>query len=218
MAIMRLASGSFLALFSLGVVSTTVACTDDAGDKPDTGKVEPPTKVEEDKTPVVAESTGKPAGEAGPGAAEATGTTTSGGEIAPPEPVIDIPALLEQAKDLKTPDKDALAALDAAKAAGADKIEAAKVANTRGEKLIEKGEIDRATPFFEWAKDTHTLYGEPVFNLAKQACLAGDADLCKELLLEVQKRGNKKLVKQVGIDPIFTPVQDDPEVRKLYEK
>ncbi|MFV8749070.1 hypothetical protein ACNOYE_00810 [Nannocystaceae bacterium ST9] len=215
--------GSFLALFTLAVASTTIACKADEGGAADTGegKTEPAAKAE-DGPAAEGEPDKSDEGTTSTTGAVDTGTstsTTSGGELAPPEPTVDIPGLLAQAKDMKkTSDEDAIKALDEAKAAGADKIEAAKIANARGEALVADGEAERAEPFFEWAKDTHTLYAEPVFNLAKQACLAGEADSCKELLLEVKKRGNKKLLKNVGIDPIFAPVADDPDVRKLYEK
>jgi hypothetical protein len=220
----RLILRSFLVLFTTAVVSTTIACNkgdENAGADTEKAKTEPEDKAEggepaEGKAPEaeVGTGTGAPAGDSA-----GTSTTTTGGEVAPPpEPVVDTAALLETAKNLKTKDDDAIKALDEAVAAGADKIEAAKIANTRGEALVNKGDADRADPFFEWSKTTHTLFAEPVFNLAKGACLAGDADLCKEHLLEVKKRGNKKLLKNIGIDPIFAPVVDDPDVRKLYEK
>lgn len=221
----RVISGSVLALFTLGVVATTSACKGEQDGGADTDKAavksepEPATKAEGGDAGAIVD-TGKPTPE-GEIAGETTGpvaepgTSTGPVEVVPPP--VDIPALLAKAKDPKTSDEDAIKALDEAMVAEGDKIEAAKLANGRGEKLIADGEADRATAFFEWAKDTHTLYAEPVFNLAKGACLAGEADECKELLLEVEKRGNKKLLKQIGIDPIFTPVQDDPEVRKLYE-
>lgn len=221
----RLALGSFLTLFTLGVMSTATACKGDEGNAADTDKAKTePEAGKADAEPEAKSDDGDAAVQDSAGPAEAgaepgTGTTTGPGEITPPpEPVDPVPALLETAKNLDTADDAAIKALDEAKAAGADKIDLAKLANARGEALVKKSEPDRAEPFFEWAKDAHTLYAEPVFNLAKQACLTGDADLCKELLLEVGKRGNKKLLKNVGVDPIFTPVQDDPEVRKLYEK
>lgn len=222
----RVALGSFVALFTLGVVSatiaTTTACKGDEDSAGDTEKAKADSGAKSEGGEPVEDSAGKAEGEVEPattGAAVETGTTTGSGEVTPPpEPVDPVPALLEKAKNLDTPDEEAIKALDEAKAAGADKIDLAKLANTRGEALVKKGDADRADPFFEWAKEAHTLFAEPVFNLAKGACLAGDADVCKELLLEVKKRGNKKLLKNVGIDPIFAPVQDDPEVRKLYEK
>jgi hypothetical protein len=216
----RLALGSFLTLFTLAVVSTTTACKGD-GSAIDTDNAKAGAETvreprnEADDPELTVQDSAAPAG-AEPGT---TGTTTGPAEVTPPpEPVDPVPALLETAKNLDTADDAAIKALDEAKAAGADKIDLAKLANTRGEALVSKSEPDRAEPFFEWAKDAHTLYAEPVFNLAKQACLTGDADLCKELLLEVKKRGNKKLLKNIGVDPIFTPVQDDAEIRKLYEK
>jgi len=220
----------FLALFSFVVASTT-ACKDDPkaadggeakGDpKPADGAQagkDDAGKAGADGSVAVPEGGSGPEGGAAEGGAAAGETSTTATEVAPPEPVDPVPALLETAKDLETPDDDAIKALDDALAAGADKIVLAKLANTRGEALVKKSESDRADAFFEWAKTTHTLFAEPVFNQAKLACLAGDADLCKELLLEVDKRGNKKLLKGVGLDPIFTPVADDSEIRKLYEK
>lgn len=221
----RLALGSLLALACFGVLSSTLACqTDKPANEADTaGKTEPATKTadgdagaEAGKAP---DEGAAAAATSTTGAAEPAGTTSTTGEVAPPpEPVDPVPALLETAKNPKTSVDDAIKALDEAKAAGADKIELAKLANTRGDELLKKEKPEDAETFWTWAKDTHELYAEPVFALAKQSCLVGDADLCKELLLEVKKRGNKKLLKQVGTDPIFIIVADDSEIRKLYEK
>ena len=81
-----------------------------------------------------------------------------------------------------------------------------------------KGESERAEAFFVWASETHTKYADPVYNLAKLAAYAGDLDVAKEHLAELQKRGNKKLMKKVGVEGAFAPLHDDPDVRKIYEQ
>lgn len=214
----RLALGSLRLLLAVGVLSSTLACPDD----------KPAAEGESGKAAKPAE--GEQSGEAGAAATSTTSTTTGApepagttstttGEVAPPEPPPDpLPGLMEKARDTKLSDADLTKALDEAKTAGGDVVELAKLANARGEKLVGKGEAEDAEAFFTWAKDADEKYPEPVYNLAKQSCLVGDADACKELLLEVKKRGGKKLLKQVGTDPIFIIVADDSEVRKLYEK
>ena len=150
------------------------------------------------------------AGETGAAAGEA-GETETGGE----DPV---PALLEQVESLDTDDAEAKQALADALDAGAAKLDAAKAANARGEDLLTKGESERAEAFFTWARDTHNHYADPVYNLAKLAAYAGDLAIAKEHLAELQKRGNKKLMKKVGVEPAFAPLHDDPDVRKIYEQ
>lgn len=150
-----------------------------------------------------------------PGTAE-PGTAEPGTVEPPPGP--DPAALLEQAGNLDTDDATAKKALEDAIAAGAAKLDAAKVANTRGEALLTKGERERAEIFFVWARDAHNLFSEPVFNLAKLYAYAGDLEVAKEHLAELEKRGNKKLMKKVGVEPAFTPLLDDPDVKKLYEQ
>ena len=144
------------------------------------------------------------------GAAEAGAVEPPAG----PDPAV----LLEQAANLDTDDAVAKKALEDAVVAGAAKLDVAKVANTRGEGLLTKGESERAEPFFVWARDAHNLFSEPVFNLAKLAAYAGDLEVAKEHLQELEKRGNKKLLKKVGVEPAFTPLLDDPDVRKLFEQ
>jgi hypothetical protein len=208
---------------ALGVLSSTLACTDDkAAGEAESGKAAKPAEGDADGKAgdageVAAATT--TSGTSG-GAAEPAGTTsTTTGEVAPPEPPPDpLPGLMEKARDTKLSNADLTKALDEAKTAGGDVAELAKLANARGEKLVGKGEPEDAEAFFTWAKDADEKYPEPVYNLAKQSCLVGDADACKELLLEVKARGGKKLLKQVGTDPIFIIVADDSEVRKLYEK
>ncbi|KIG17627.1 hypothetical protein DB30_02902 [Enhygromyxa salina] len=155
------------------------------------------------------------AGEAVEPGAEA-GAEAGGEEIAPPED--PVPALFEVVKSLDNDDAAAKKALDDAIKAGAAKLDAAKAANERGEALLTKGESERAEPFFVWARDAHSLYAEPVFNLAKMSALAGDLEFAKEHLAELEKRGNKKLMKQVGVELAFAPLHDDPDVRKIYEQ
>ena len=146
-------------------------------------------------------------------------TTAAEGGEPPTEPVaVDPTPMLEQAKSLDTDDEAAKKALTDAIAAGAAKIEAAKIANARGEALMADGEAERAAAFFQWAADTHTLLSEPVYNLATLAAYAGDLEVAKEHLQELQKRGNKKLMKKVGVEPAFTPLLDDPDVKKIYEQ
>jgi hypothetical protein len=128
---------------------------------------------------------------------------------------VDPAPLLEEVKAKKTKDERAMAALAEAEAAGAEARELAKVANARGEKLFEHPE--RAKAFFEWAAEKDPKFPEPAFNLAKQAAIQGDVDLAKEWLVKTKERGGKKLLKQIGFDPMWEIVKDDPDVRKLYE-
>lgn len=153
-----------------------------------------------------------------PGTAEA-GAAEAGAAEAGAEPAEDVAAgLFEQAKSLDTDDAAAKKALTDAIAAGGSKLDAAKAANARGEALMAAGEGERAAGFFQWAADTHSLLAEPVYNLATLAAYAGDLDIAKEHLQELKKRGNKKLMKKVGIDPAFALLHDDPEVREIYEQ
>ena len=164
-----------------------------------------------------AASTGTPAADGGTPTAESGVAAAEAGTVEPapgPDPAV----LLEQAGNLETDDAAATKALNDAVAAGVAKLDAAKVANTRGEALLTKGEGERAEPFFVWARDAHNLFSEPVFNLAKMYAYAGDLEVAKEHLAELEKRGNKKLLKKVGVEPAFTPLLDDPEVRKLFEQ
>jgi hypothetical protein len=222
------------AVLSLLALAVAPACKDDKGDAYDqTGK-------QPQQAPSGEVSAGPaPADEAGPGEVEPgeagageAGAVEAGAEAgagegqpadpgeATPEVVKEdlVPGLFEQAKSLDTDDAAATKALTDAIAAGAAKIDAAKLANERGEALLAAGEADRATVFFQWAADTHTLLSEPVYNLATLAAYAGDLEIAKEHLQELKKRGNKKLMKKVGVDPAFAPLHDDPDVRKIYEQ
>jgi hypothetical protein len=157
------------------------------------------------------------AGEAG--AAEAGSPEAGAPEAGTPEAAADVvPGLFEQAKSLDTDDEAAKKALADAIAAGGTKIDAAKIAYARGEALMSDGEGERAAIFYQWAADTHKLYAEPIYKLATLAAYAGDLEIAKEHLQELQKRGNKKLMKKVGVDPAFAPLHDDPDVRKIYEQ
>jgi hypothetical protein len=175
----------------------------------------PPPQPGDDKPADSAAGTGAtPSADSSAPADGGAAPTAEGGE-----PAVDpIPALLEQAKNLDTDDAAATKALNDAVAAGAAKLDVAKLANERGEALLTKGESERAEPFFVWARDAHNLFAEPVYNLAKLAAYAGDLDVAKEHLAELEKRGNKKLMKKVGVDPAFAPLQDDPDVRKIFEQ
>jgi hypothetical protein len=234
----RLSSG-FVAVLSILALSTAPACK---GDKADAGDAKADAddakadagdaKADDESAPAEAgeaeAGTEVGAGEGAEAEAEAgetqagteagageAGTEAGAGETGEEDPV---PALLETAKSLDSDDEAATKALAAAIDAGAPKLDAAKVANARGEALMTKGESERAETFFVWARDTHNLYADPVYNLAKLAAYAGDLAVAKEHLQELQKRGNKKLMKKVGVDPAFAPLQDDPEVRKIYEQ
>jgi hypothetical protein len=163
------------------------------------------------------------AGPADPAASEGGAVApadTGGAEAGAAEPPAgpDPAVLLAMAANLDTDDATATSSLNDAVAAGAAKLDVAKVANTRGEALLTKGESERAEPFFVWARDAHNLFSEPVYNLAKLAAYAGDLEIAKEHLAELEKRGNKKLMKKVGVEPAFTPLLDDPDVRKLFEQ
>jgi hypothetical protein len=133
----------------------------------------------------------------------------------PADPAADKGKLLDEGKAKKTSDTRAKKAFEEAEKAGATPRELAEAANARGEALF--GEPERATAFFEWARDKDPTYPEPVFNLAKQTVNAGEIPKTVEHLKEVHKRGGKKLLKQVGFDPTFEIVKDDPEVQKLLK-
>lgn len=168
----------------------------------------------------VADSGAAEAGAAEAGAAEAgvadSGAAEAGAAEAGEED--PVPPLFEIVKSLDNDDAAANKALTDALAAGASKIDAAKVANERGESLMTKGESERAEAFFTWSRDAHSKYANSVYNLAKLAAYAGDLELAKEHLAELEKRGNKMLMKKVGVEPAFAPLHDDPDVRKIYEQ
>jgi hypothetical protein len=227
---MQSPSGGIVAALSVITALTLSACKGEATDgKADAGAKSSETKKSDgveipgDKT--VPTEPGAEAGVASGGTPPPDGTeagaadagATSAGTVEPPAGP-DPAVLLAMAANLDTDDATATSSLDDAVAAGAAKLDVAKVANTRGEALLTKGEGERAEPFFVWARDAHNLFAEPVFNLAKMAALTGDLELAKEHLQELEKRGNKKLMKKVGVEPAFTPLIDDPDVRKLFEQ
>lgn len=236
----RLLPSGIAAVLSIIALTIAPACKDDKADesgKEQAGK-QPEQKSADDGA--VAASGGAtanaganaPGAEAGAGdagagetgAAKIAGAGTEAGELAADEtgaaePAEDvIPGLLEQAKNLDTDDDAAKKALADAVAAGAAKLDAAKIANERGEALMADGEGERAAVFFQWAADTHKIFAKPIYNLATLAAYAGDLEIAKEHLQELAKRGNKKLMKKVGVDPAFALLADDPEVRKIYEQ
>jgi Flp pilus assembly protein TadD len=231
---MQRPSGGIVAALSILTLLTLSACKGEATDgKADAGAKSSDTQKSDgveipgDKTVPTepgaeagAASVGTPPADGGAAGAEAGAAeagATSAGTVEPPAGP-DPAVLLAMAANLDTDDATATSSLDDAVAAGAAKLDVAKVANTRGEALLTKGESDRAEPFFVWARDAHNLFAEPVFNLAKLAAYAGDLEVAKEHLQELEKRGNKKLLKKVGVEPAFTPLLDDPEVRKLFEQ
>ncbi|HLT36951.1 MAG TPA: hypothetical protein VK034_11720 [Enhygromyxa sp.] len=226
----RLAPRGFAAALSILALSLAPACK---GDQADGGKSadkqpEPAASGEGEVAPSEPGEggpsqgeAGQPQPEAGEVAAGEAGAAEAGAAEAgsPEQPAVDVvPGLFEQAKNLDTDDDAAKKALADAIAAGGPKIDAAKIAYERGDKLMADGEAERAAIFYQWAADTHKLYAEPVYKLATLAAYAGDLEIAKEHLAELQKRGNKKLMKKVGVDPAFAPLHDDPDVRKIYEQ
>ncbi len=152
-------------------------------------------------------------------AAEGGAAATAGDPAAPAaDPVAAAAAkikLITEVKAKKTSDARAKKALEEAEAAGATARELAEASNDRGIALLGGGEAERATAAFEWARDKDPTYPDPSFNLAKQTAMAGEIPETVKHLQEVHKRGGKKLLKQVGFDPVFEIVKDDPEVQKI---
>lgn len=164
-----------------------------------------------------ADSAGAPPADSAGGDAKAA--DSAGGDAKAADPAAagagDKAKLLDEAKAKKTSDARAKKALEEAEKAGATVREVAEAANARGEALFDDGE--RAAAFFTWARDKDTTYPDPVWNLAKQTVNSGEIPATVELLKEVHKRGGKKLLKQIGFDPSFEIVKDDPEVQKLLK-
>jgi len=169
---------------------------------PDPSAAEPP-------TPTEAAATATAGAEGGAAAAATAGD--------PAAPAVDKTKLLTDAKSKKTSDAKAKKALEEAEAAGATVRELAEASNERGVALLGSGEPERATAAFEWARDKDPTYPDPSFNLAKQTAMAGEIPETVKHLQEVHKRGGKKLLKQVGFDPTFEIVKDDPEVAKIIK-
>lgn len=183
--------------------------TKTAGDPTNPNAAAPDTKTGDAAAATTATTT--PAEPSAPAADSAAGTPPAD----PAAPAADKGKLLDEGKAKKTSDTRAKKAFEEAEKAGATPRELAEAANARGEALF--GEPERAAAFFEWARDKDPTYPEPVFNLAKQTANAGEIPKTVEHLKEVSKRGGKKLLKQVGFDPTFEIVKDDPEVQKLIK-
>lgn len=165
-------------------------------------------------------STLDPSGEGTPTGGDTAAAATAGATPPPVDPAAaaaDKAKLIAEVKAKKTSDTRAKKALEEAEAGGATVRELAEASNARGEMLVGAGEFDRAKLAFEWARDKDTTYPDPSFNLAKQTVLAGDVPETVAHLKEVHKRGGKKLLKQVGFDPSFEIVKDDPEVAKIIK-
>lgn len=143
--------------------------------------------------------------------ADSNGGGTAQSEDAPADPK----ALLKEARSRKTTDERAVEALAEAEAAGAKVRDVAKAANKRGAALHKKPE--RALKFFQWAADKDPKYADPVFAMAKQAVVSGEVDEVVKLLTQVKERRGKKLLQQVGYDPMWEIVKDDPAVRALLK-
>jgi hypothetical protein len=160
---------------------------------------------------------GDKAAEAGAeGAAEAgAGAETGGAEAGAPPSGATVETLVTEVKSKKTKDDRARAALDEAEKLGAEPAALAAAANDRGETLM--SDPDRATAFFEYARDKDKAFAEASFNLAKLAANAGDLPVAIEHLTEVKKRGGKKLLKKVETSPEFFVLIDDPDVQALLK-
>jgi hypothetical protein len=126
----------------------------------------------------------------------------------------EIAKLLKSVRSKRTSDAKADKALADAEGLGAEARELAEAANDRGDALFGE-EGDRATKYFEWARDKDTSYPDPSFNLAKITVLSGNVPGTIAHLEEVKKRGGKKLLKTVGYDPLFEVVKDDKTVQAL---
>lgn len=165
-------------------------------------------------TPTTGADTAGMAGTAGTPAATA-GTAGTAGD--PTAPAIDKPKLVGEIKNKKTSDARAKKALEEAEAGGFTVRELAEASNARGQALQNAGEGDRAKAAFEWARDKDPTYPDASFNLAKQTANAGEVPETVAHLKEVHRRGGKTLLKQVGYDPTFEIVKDDPEISKIVK-
>ena len=146
--------------------------------------------------------------------AAAADTAPAGDTAGTPAATADKGKLLDEAKAKKTSDARVKKALEEAEAAGATPRELAEASNARGVALM-GDQPEKATAAFEWARDKDPTYPDASFNLAKQSALAGETPEAVKHLQEVNKRGGKKLLKQVGYDPVFEAVKDDPEIQKI---
>ncbi len=156
---------------------------------------------------------------AGMGGTGTGGTAgTAGGPPADPAALaVDKAKLLTEVKAKKTGDARAKKALEEAETGGATLRELAEASNARGVALQNAGEGDRAKAAFEWARGKDPTYPDASFNLAKQTANAGEVPETVAHLKEVHKRGGKALLKQVGFDPTFEIVKDDPEISKFVK-
>lgn len=162
-------------------------------------------------TPTPTEANAGAEAEAG---AEA-GAGVPAGDAAAAAPAVDKTKLFAEVKAKKTSDARAKKALEEAEAGGATARELAEASNARGMMLLGSGEAERATAAFQWSRDKDPSYPDASFNLAKQSAMAGEIPETVKLLQEVHKRGGKTLLKQVGFDPVFEIVKDDPDVQKI---
>ena len=133
------------------------------------------------------------------------------GGAAAPDPA----TLIAEAKNKKTKDDRALAALTEAETAGAKPKDLARAAKARGDALFETPE--RAKPFFEWANEKDPKYPDAAFALAKQAVVVGELEETKKWLKIVHERKGNKLLQQLAFDPMWEIVKDDPEVKGWYD-
>lgn len=171
---------------------------------------EPPTPTEAN---VAASAGGEPAAASAGEAAPVGDAAAPAGDAA--APAVDKAKLFAEVKAKKTSDARAKKALEEAEAGGATVRELAEASNARGVMLLGSGEAERATTAFEWAREKDPSYPDASFNLAKQSAMAGEIPETVKLLQEVHKRGGKTLLKQVGYDPVFEIVKDDPDVQKI---
>ncbi|TPV96441.1 MAG: hypothetical protein B7733_04740 [Myxococcales bacterium FL481] len=121
--------------------------------------------------------------------------------------------LLALVRKKKTSDADAKQHLAQAEKLGASKRKLARAANARGQALVVTPE--RATPFFEYARQIDPKFPEATFNLAKFAANRGEIPQVKALLREVADRGGKKLLDTIEFDPTFALVANDRDVQAL---
>jgi tetratricopeptide (TPR) repeat protein len=166
-------------------------------------------------TPAADTAAATAAADSAPAADTATPAADTAADTAGTPPAVDKAKLLTEVKAKKTSDARAKKALEEAEAGGATVRELAEASNARGVALLNAGEPERATAAFEWARDKDTTYPDASFNLAKQTANAGEVPETVKHLQEVHKRGGKALLKQVGYDPTFEAVKDDPEIQKI---
>lgn len=152
------------------------------------------------------------------GEGDAADAPGDGAEGANGEPEVDLAAAAKDAaKDLKRPDDEVFAALDAARTSET-KIPArilSRAALLRAKKL--HGEPERADRLLRWVVEHDKRNGEAPFLIAKAAALQGDVPTVIEWLTMSKERGGKKYIQQVEFDPMWEIVKDAPEVRALLK-